>query len=284
MFRTTIRVAILNTEHQPTQDEVLRRLGRNLLLFQQIEHFLKWLLANHKGGGTAETYQANQQEQTDCINKKMLGLLVEKYGNELLQDAGAEVSEEDRPAGWFSFSFRVSGDTEFVESMRQNLKLMTDERNELVHHFLPRWQPESPEKIAETLAYLDAQREKVLPMFEHLKSTATHMQETRRLHLNFMASPEFEKQSELLWLQASPLVDLLREVTSQYHREDGWTYLGHAGNLAAKEMPEELGSLKKNYGFRTLKKLLVGCEIFDVFDEPLPNGNFKTLYKNKEIN
>lgn len=171
----------MNSDLKPIQDEVLRRVGRNLLLFQQIEHFLKLLLASHKGSGTAETYQANQQGQIDCINKKMLGHLVEKYGNELLQDAGEDVSEEDRPAGWFSFSFRVSGDTEFVESMRRDLKLMTDERNELVHHFLLRWQPDSPEKMTEALAFLDAQREKVLPMHEHLKSTATRMQESRRL-------------------------------------------------------------------------------------------------------
>ena len=213
----------------------------------------------------------------------MLGHLVEKYGNELLQDAGEEVSEEDRPAGWFSFSFRISVDTEFVESMRRDLKLMTDERNELVHHFLPRWHPDSPEKMTEALTFLDAQRAKVLPMHEHLKSTATRMQESRRLLSNFMASPEYEKQSELMWLQASPLVSLLRDVATQYHRKDGWTYLAQAGDLAAKETPEEVKNLKECYGFKTLKKLLVGCESFDVYDEPLPNGCFRTLYKCKEM-
>jgi len=271
----------LNSDFKPTQDEVLRRVGRNLLLFQQIEHFLKVLLANHKGGGTAESYQSNQQVQTDCINKKMLGHLVEKYGNELLQDAGENVPEEDKPAGWFSFSFRTSGDTEFVESMRRNLKLMTDERNDLVHHFLPRWQPDSSEKMTETLAYLGAQSEKVLPMYEHLKSTVTRMQAIMGLHSSIMASPEYDKQFELMWLQDSPLVNLLRDAATRYHRTDGWTDLGRAGNLAAKEMPEELKGLKDRYGFKKLKELLVGCENFDVFDEPLSEGSFRTLYKDK---
>lgn len=271
----------MNSDLKPTQDEVLRRVGRNLLLFQQIEHFLKFLLASHKGGGTAETYQANQQQLTDCINKKMLGHLVEKYGNELLQDAWEEVPEEDRPDGWFSSSFRISGDSEFVESLRRDLKLMTDERNELVHHFLPRWQPNSPEKMTETLAYLDDQREKVLPMHEHLKGTVTRMRQSRQVLSNFMASPEYEKQSELMWLQASPLVRLLSDVATQYHRKDGWTYLAQAGDLAVKEMPEEMKGIKERYGFKTLKKLLVGCETFDVFDETLSNGRFRTLYKNK---
>lgn len=271
----------MNSDLKLTQDEVFRRVGRNLLLFQQIEHFLKFLLANHKGGGTTETYQVNQQVQTDCINKKMLGHLVEKYGNELLQVAGKDVPEEDRPAGWVSYCFQISGGTEFVESMRRSLKLMTDERNELVHHFLPRWQPDSSEKMTETLAYLDAQSEKVLPMHEHLKNTVTRMQASTRLLSNFMASPEYEKQSELMWLQASPLVNLLRDVATRYPRKDGWTYLAQAGDLAAKEMPEVLKGLKERYGFKSLKKLLVGCETFDVFDEPLSEVCFRTLYKDK---
>ncbi|WP_186408249.1 hypothetical protein [Candidatus Accumulibacter aalborgensis] len=152
--------------------------------------------------------------------------------------------------------------------------------NELVHHFLPRCEPDSSDKMTETVAYLDAQREKVLPMHEHLKSTVTHMDESRRLLSKFMGSPECEKQLELMWLQASPLVKLLRDVATRYHRKDGWTYLAQAGDLAAKEMPEEVTSLKERYGLKTLKKLFVGCKTFDVFDEILSDGRFRTLYKN----
>ena len=279
MQESTLRAYSLTSDVQPTQDEVLRRIGRNLLLFQQIEHFLKFLLSTHKSGGTAETFKTNLQAQAEGISKKMLGQLVEKYATEVLQDAGEAVPEEDSPADWFMFSFRISGDTQFVESMRRDLKVMTDERNELVHHFLPRWQPDSPEKMAEALAYLDTQREKVLPMHEHLRSTIGHIKESRQKLLDFMASPEYEKQSELMWLQASPLVSFLSEVTTKIQRKDRWCYLAHAGELAAKELSEELSNLKERYGFKTLKKLVIGSELFDVLDEILPGGGFRTLYR-----
>ncbi len=269
----------MTSDLKPTQDEVLRRVGRNLLLFQQIEHFLKFLLSIHKSGGTAETFNSNLQKQAECISKKMLGKLVEKYAAEVLQDAGEEVPEEESPADWFRFSFRISGDTEFVESMRCDLKVMTDERNELVHHFLQRWQTDTPEKMAEALAYLDTQREKVLPMHEHLRSTIGHMQESAQELFDFMRSPEYKKQSELMWLQASPLVSFLSQVTAKIHRKDGWCYLAHAGKLAAKELSEELNNLKERYGFKTLKKLVIGSELFDVLDEILPGGGFRTLYR-----
>lgn len=261
---------------------MLRRVGRNLLLFQQIEGLLKFLLSSHKAGGTPQDFNKRQQKKIDSINKTMLGHLVDKYGTEVLQDAGVEVAEEESPADWITFSFRISGDSEFVESMRRDMKLMTDQRNELVHGFLPRWQPDSKEKLEVALDYLDIQREKVLPMHEHLRTIAGHIQESRTKILEFMASEEYQKQSELIWLQASPLVSLLRDVATQIHRKDGWSYLAHAGDLANKELPEEVRSLKDRYGFKTLKKLLVGSEMFEVFDEPLSDGRFRTLYKNKE--
>ena len=271
----------MKTDIKPTQDEVLRRVGRNLLLFQQIEGLLKFLLSFHKAGGTLGDFKERQQKQIDAINRKMFGHLVDKYGTEVLKDAGVEVPEEEGPVDWITFTFRVSGDTEFVEALRRDMKLMTEQRNELVHGFLPRWLPDSPVKLQETLAYLDSQREKVLPIHEHLRTTASHIQENRKKLLEFVSSDEYQNQSELIWLQASPLVTLLRDVASQFYRKDGWSYLAHAGVLASKELPEEIRNLKERYGFKTLKKLLVESEMFDVFDEPLSNGLFRTVYKNK---
>lgn len=265
--------------------EVLRRVGRNLLLFQQIEELLKFLLANHTGNGTVENIQERNKKRAESVNKQMLGNLVDKYGTDVLQDAGVETLDEENPdVPWMSFSFRISGNTEFVEAMRSDLKLMTEERNELVHHFLPHWQPEFADKLGETLFYLDAQREKVLPMHEHLRDTVNNMQATRKLLYDFMSSEEYERQAELMWLQASPLVELLREVASQIHRTDGWTYLSHAGQLANKNLPDDIRDLKERYGFGTLKKLLIACETFDVYDEPLANGTFRTLYRARPTN
>lgn len=76
-------------------------------------------------------------------------------------------------------------------------------------------------------------------------------------------------------------VALMCEVTEQHRRNDGWTYLAQAGNLAARELPDEIKHLKERYGFKTLKKLLFGAEMFDVMDEPLSEGNFRTLYRLK---
>lgn len=269
-------------ERTSISDEVLRRVGRNLVIFQQIEQSLKHLLANHKNAGPIGKYAENVQDRTACINKKMLGHLVEKYTTEVLRDAGEDVPEDELPADWLAFSFQLSGEADRIAELRSDLQVMTNERNELVHHFLPRWQPDNDEALADALTYLDAQRERVLPMHEHLRSSLKQMCENAVTLAEFLASPEFDKHTELLCLQASPLVSLLCEVADQYHRRpDGWTYLAQAGHLATRNLPDEIKHLRERYGFKTLKQLLVGADLFDVFDEPLTGGGFRTLYRRK---
>lgn len=54
----------------PDAEEVLRRIGRNLLLFQHIEHLLKQLMAAARFEGTATTLQANLDERRAKIHRQ----------------------------------------------------------------------------------------------------------------------------------------------------------------------------------------------------------------------
>ena len=91
-----------------------------------------------------------------------------------------------------------------------------------------------------------------------------------------------EDQLELSWLQHSPLICLLQEVAIQKVRDDGWTYLADAGRIARLQVSEEVTDMTAKYGYSTLKRVLVASELFDVFDEPLPIGGFRTLYRTKQ--
>lgn len=265
------------------RDEVLRKVGRNVLLFQQIEGLLKFLVANHHADGTATDIVGRQQDRAEKVQKHMMGKLVERYTDGILSDAGEATKEpEEVTQPWMSFTFTVNGDSEFYESLRTSLKLMVDERNDLIHHFLPRWQPDSLEHLTAATSYLDQQREKVLPMFEHLKSVTKSMQEARQALAVSLSSDEGMRQFELNWLQHSSLVTLLRDVATQKPRSDGWAYLAHAGQLARIHESDAVTHIKERYGHSTLKRLLIASELFDVLDEPLSNGGFRTLYRVKK--
>jgi hypothetical protein len=74
--------------NQRTCDEVLRKVGRNVLLFQQIEALLKFLVANHRRDGSTLNFQERQQQRTEKAHKQMMGKLVEQFTDGILSDAG----------------------------------------------------------------------------------------------------------------------------------------------------------------------------------------------------
>nr|WP_315195804.1 hypothetical protein [uncultured Aquabacterium sp.] len=268
--------------NQSSRDDVLRKVGRNVLLFQQIEALLKFLVANHRGDGSASNFQERQQQRTEKTHKQMMGKLVEQFTDGILSDAGEPTVEpEDLTEVWMSFTFTTSGDEEFYEAQRADMKRMVDERNDLIHHFLPRWQPDSPERMAEAANYLDEQRARVMPMFEHLRSVSKALIDVGQSMAAFMASEEGQRHFELILLQHSPLVSVLKQVAEQKHRADGWAYLADAGRIAWLQEPKAVTHMKERQGHATLKKLALASDLFDVFDEPLPGGGYRTLYKAK---
>ena len=263
-------------------DEVLRKIGRNMLLFQQIEALLKFLVTHHRADGNTTNFHARQQQRTDKVEKQMMGVLVEQYADGILSDAGELSPEpEDITHAAMSFRFTTSSDNDFYESQRAEMKRMVDERNDLIHHFLPRWKPDCVDTMSEAAAYLDDQRERVLPTFEYLCAVSRSMVDTRQTLAAFIASPQFQDQLELSWLQHSPLICLLQELAIQKARDDGWKHLADAGRIARHQVPEAVTDLKGKYGYSTLKRVLVASKLFDVFDEPLPSGGFRTLYRTK---
>lgn len=265
-------------------EEVLRKIGRNVLLFQQIEGILKYLIASHRMDGAASDYVERQKMRANKVQNQMMGNLVKRYTDDILSDAGESSYEpEEITQVWISTSFTITGDNNFYESQRANMKLVVDERNDLIHHFLPRWQPDSVEHMAAAVSYLDQQQEKVMPMFEHLNSVSETMKYAFREMAEFLASDEATKQIELIILQQSSLVSLLQDVAGQKARPDGWAYLSHAAQIACIHASDSVTHMKERYGYSTLKKLLVASEIFDVLDEPLPNGSFRTLFREKKL-
>lgn len=203
------------------------------------------------------------------IQTQMMGELIKQYCGNILSDTSEFPEEpEEVTQARMSFTFTVNGDSDFYESQRADLALIRCERNNLIHHFLPRWHPDSFEHMTAASTYLDQQHEKVLPMFEHLKSVAKSMRQAQETVALLLVSDDFHRQMELTWPRSSPLVALFGEVARQKARLDGWTYLADAGRLARIHESDEVTHMKKRYGYSTLKRLLIASELFDVLDEP----------------
>ena len=86
------------------RNEVLRKIGRNMLLFQQMEHMLKYLIANGQFSGNVGEIKANVEQRAERVCKQTMGMLAGQYLDEihLGRDEDTEGQEELKGA-YFSF-------------------------------------------------------------------------------------------------------------------------------------------------------------------------------------
>jgi hypothetical protein len=147
----------------------------------------------------------------------------------------------------------------------------------LIHHLLPRFNPESLDSCSEIRNYLDRQRERLIPEFEYLKSVIESFKELAA----YLSSDEGKKAFELGFLQQSPIVQLLLNVSVQKPRPDGWTFLSVAIQQIRQIMPGEMEQLENRWEYQTLPDLIETSEYFDIAKEELNNGGYRWVYRSK---
>ena len=152
----------------PETDEVLRRIGRNVVIFQQVEHLLKFLNAHSAVIGPASQLSARVEKQVAAVHKNTLGELAGKLVNNILQPPAEHESPDEIDEVWFGFRFSVGADAEFVDRHDQEMRALVDARNDLIHHFLPRWQSSVCGDTESALTYLDAQRAEAVRMMDRI--------------------------------------------------------------------------------------------------------------------
>ena len=130
------------SELEKTKNAVLRKIGRNMLLFQKMEHLLKYLTANGNLSGYINELEANKKKRAEAICKKTLGQLVGDYVENTYSPT-EKISEEPKELTgiYVQLSIRLGVDENFYEAKKKALAAMVAERNELVHNFLPQFTP-----------------------------------------------------------------------------------------------------------------------------------------------
>ncbi len=261
----------------PARDEVLRRIGRNVVTFQQIEYLLKQLVANAQLAGPARQLSTLAEKQIEEVRNNTMGALAGKLASSVLQTQWQHETPDDIDEAWARFKFCVGADAALVDHHDQEMRALVNARNDLVHHFLPRWHSALDGDTDNAIAYLDGQHADAVRMRKRLQGWATSLQAGRHQLAAFLASPEFE----LTWLQHSRLVAMLGDIAKRTARPDGWALLSAAGHHIKCEAPSELEALDTRFGLSNLKAVLLASALFDVAEESTPHGT-RTLYRISE--
>ena len=216
------------------------------------------------------------------VQKQTMGQLVGQYLENTHSGCNESTEEEEQlKEAYLSFTFRVDSDAAYYEKKKQSLASIVAERNELIHHLLPRFNPNSIDSCLEVDKYLDQQRENLLPEIDMLKTLIKSLQEGRKELGEFLKSDEGKKHFNLQWLRHSRLVLLLGDIAAQMARPDGWTLLTTASQIIRQHAPEEVVTLNKRYGHKTLKGLILATELFDINEEITQKGGIRVLYRLK---
>ena len=273
----------MNTELESLKNEVHRKLGRNIILFQKIELLLKFLLANSKISGYVDELKIIQERQNKIFEKQTLGQLVNQFFENIIFSLKKIDDEPDvlkEKGVWISFDCAFPNDSTIHEEQKKSLALIVAERNELVHHFFSMWDLTLFNGWNSAEHYLDKQYDKIEKEFQHLKVLAKLLEEGRKDIGNFMKTDEGKTWLKFQFI-TSKLVNLLNEITVKKSRSDGWTLLSHAEKILREEVPEEIDLLKKQYKQKTLKNWIMSIELFDFDYEITKKGGTRVLYKIK---
>jgi hypothetical protein len=236
----------------PLIDGLHRRLGRNLLRFQEIELSLKLMLPYVHPDGGAKGTKAMQEYQARNVTGKSLGLLVEQ------------------------FKSAISGTPELWES---GLAALIEARNDLVHHFYHQFDFVQPESAQNAIEYLDTQYREAEEWWQILRVqslvlllvlietkpalAAEYGRHREKLLAQLPSYVEFVVPSEpgrTAWA-TTRIVKLLRLAEQHTQQVSGMTLLSRAGNFIKSRSPD---LLVRAYGLKTLKEVLTVSGLFHV--------------------
>jgi hypothetical protein len=101
-------------------NDVLRKIGRNVVLFQQLEQLLKFVVANGNLSGFASELSTLKKQQVDKVNKQTMGPLVGQYVENSNPESGTSTNEpEELDEAYLSFSFRIECDGDSMKAKKK---------------------------------------------------------------------------------------------------------------------------------------------------------------------
>lgn len=279
-----------DAELETAYNEALKKIGRNLLLFQQAELLIKRLC--FIGSHSARAGEASEgiETQTSISQKMTLGQVVNLFVDH--HCAGKTSAPEVLPMAipdvesqfhGFGIHFTFGGTDGYPEARRQALTRMVTERNELVHQLLPKIDRSSLESCLQMSVYLDEQRQAILPEIQQLQKNLKTVTAQLDFMLSYLKCPQGVEQLFLPEIQQSQLVTNLAAIAAEHPDPKAWTPLGVATKRLQDFPREKIDSLVKQFGLKSLTEFLTASERFDLQVEQLKGGSHRVLYRVKSV-
>ncbi len=269
----------MKNELSKSIDDLHRKIGRNLLLFQEIEHILKFIISRGNISGYISELKAIVEQQQSKVKTETMGGLVSKFIDRTYKELNIQDDELKNNEVHLSFSFKIESTVDDIQERKETLDSLVSERNELVHHLLPKLNKNSLDGIQKLSVDLDKQRDKITLEVKHFREVATQIQSSRLAAIDYMLSDDYKSHVKASLLRDSYIVLILIDISNQIAGNDRWVSLSDTGRVLREYALEDMNNLKVKYGYKTIKPFMDATGLFD-FKEGPPSSFYYRLKDN----
>ncbi len=260
-----------------SQREVQRKLGRCMFRLQQYEILAKALVGHRELSAPAGKMHEVRAKSLALAASKTLGQLVGELTGSFLKPLQSEPennsaeSEDgfgDDQQAWFRFSNAIELPPERRQQLMQDLADLVKMRNELVHHFIERFDVFTIDGCLVADNYLQGCYETIDGHFLTLKAWVEGVNGARKAAADFMQSPEFldffmsvvvPDVKGVDW-PSSRIVQLLKG-EEEASAVEGWTLLNAAIPAIRAKEPEQT---PKQYGCSSWREVIHKSQLFEI--------------------
>ena len=178
------------------RDEVLRKIGRNIVNFQKMEAMLKLLNTQQAISGSMSDLSRIAAKAKKTTAKQPMGRLADAFIRSVYSSEPAVAERESVKEVSVTFSLRIEADPALIAERRRALRSVVKERNKLVHQWLASFDPNSLESCNALAADLDEQHARIWPEFETLRTIVMSVRECQREAAQYLASDAFLAELE----------------------------------------------------------------------------------------
>lgn len=173
-------------ELKAAKNDAIHKVGRNVLMFQIMEHLLKFLVSNSSLSGYSSELLSKKAKRSESVAKQTLGMVVGDFLDDSEPAAVPDLLRE--PHFSFHFSHEVTAESQ-VE-----IEALVAERNHLVHHFITDIEFNSVDEWLKAAESLDQQYERIERTNEYLRMVGESLSDGRSQAAEYMMSDEFVSQ------------------------------------------------------------------------------------------
>lgn len=264
-----------DTELAESKARAEQLIGRNVLLFQQMEQLLKTLLPRATISISRDCdVRAEKARRHAAVEKSTLGNLVNRFIDEILDPNEPDpVGDAEHVCIHATIRKRFSASEDREAIIRQFTDLV-DRRNHLVHHLLAQVDVNSPASWRSIHADLESQQRKILSKIKTLQQFI----EATEMSLALVAHPEFKKELTYGPMREQ-LIERLRKAARKSTDPDGWTSLREVIRMDGAATGDSLAALLKAYEIPKVSAFLEAVGGFEVRHVADPKGKSRTFFR-----